>query len=107
MRRRGCAGQDPETTGCGGRFADTVARATVGGALVEVRWSATCGAAWARITRASAGDTVRITAGSSEQEGAVGAEAEAYTPMVAADQASDARACATLVSGATGCTAPG
>ncbi|MFG2152371.1 helix-turn-helix domain-containing protein [[Kitasatospora] papulosa] len=103
----GCAGQDPETTGCGGRFADTVARATVGGALVEVRWSATCGAAWARITRASAGDTVRITAGSSEQEGAVGAEAEAYTPMVAADQASDARACATLVSGATGCTAPG
>ncbi|MEV4968531.1 DUF2690 domain-containing protein [Streptomyces sp. NPDC024062] len=102
----GCAGQDPETMGCGGRFADTVARATVGGALVEVRWSAACGAAWARITRASAGDTVRITAGSSEQEGAVGAEAEAYTPMVAADQASDARACATLVSGATGCTAP-
>ncbi|MFJ8446931.1 helix-turn-helix domain-containing protein [[Kitasatospora] papulosa] len=102
----GCAGQDPETMGCGGRFADTVARATVGGTLVEVRWSETCGAAWARLTRASAGDTVRITAGSSEQEGAVGAEADAYTPMVAADEASDARACATLASGATGCTTP-
>ncbi len=101
-----CTGQDPETMGCGGQFADTVAKVTVGGALVEVRWSETCGAAWARITQGSPGDTVSITAGSSEQKGAVDADAEAYTPMVATGEASYAKACATLASGATGCTTP-
>lgn len=101
-----CTGQDPETMGCGGELADTVARATVGGGLVEVRWSRTCGATWARITQASPGDTVRITSGSSEQEGTVDADAEAYTPMVAVKKPSDAKACATLASGATGCTTP-
>ncbi|WP_103760568.1 XRE family transcriptional regulator [Streptomyces sp. SM10] len=101
-----CTGQDPEAMGCGGRFADTVARATVGGGLVEVRWSKTCGATWARLTQASPGDTVRITSGSSGQDGAVDADAEAYTPMVAVEKASDAKACATLASGATGCTTP-
>lgn len=92
--------------GCGGQFAGTVARVTVGGGLVEVRYSETCGAAWARITRASPGDTVRITAGRAEQEGTVDADADAYTPMVAVERASDAEACATLASGATGCTVP-
>lgn len=101
-----CTGQDPEAMGCGGQFAGTVARVTVGGGLVEVRYSETCGAAWARITRASPGDTVRITAGRAEQEGTVDADADAYTPMVAVERASDAEACATLASGATGCTVP-
>ncbi|MFJ4838464.1 XRE family transcriptional regulator [Streptomyces sp. NPDC088746] len=101
-----CTGQDPEAMGCGGRFASTVARQTVGGGLVEVRHSATCGAAWARITQASPGDTVKITAGPAEQDGTVDADAEAYTPMVAVKTASDAKACATLASGTTGCTAP-
>ncbi|MDV9191730.1 DUF2690 domain-containing protein, partial [Streptomyces sp. SR27] len=40
-----CAGQDPEAMGCGGELATTVARARVGAALVEVRYSGTCGAA--------------------------------------------------------------
>ncbi|MFJ8883155.1 DUF2690 domain-containing protein [Streptomyces sp. NPDC102402] len=101
-----CTGQDPEAMGCGGRFADTVARATVGDGLVEVRYSRTCGAAWARITQASPGDTVRITSGPSEQEGTVDADADAYTPMVAVKRASDAEACASLASGTTGCTTP-
>ncbi|MFI2778275.1 helix-turn-helix domain-containing protein [Streptomyces sp. ALB3] len=101
-----CTGRDPEAMGCGGRFAGTVARVAVGGGLVEVRHSETCGAAWARLTRASLGDTVRITSGASEQAGTVRADAEAYTPMVAVEKASDARACATLASGATGCTTP-
>ncbi|RPK52224.1 XRE family transcriptional regulator [Streptomyces sp. ADI93-02] len=101
-----CTGQDPEAMGCGGEFAGTVARATVGGGLVEVRYSETCGAAWARITQASPGDTVKITDGSSEQEGTVDADADAYTPMVAVKKASDAKACATLASGTTGCTTP-
>ncbi|MFD6281609.1 XRE family transcriptional regulator [Streptomyces sp. NPDC060209] len=101
-----CTGQDPEAMGCGGQFAGTVARVTVGSGLVEVRYSETCGAAWARITQASPGDTVKITAGPSEQVGTVDADADAYTPMVAVKKASDAKACATLASGATGCTTP-
>ncbi|MFC9948179.1 helix-turn-helix domain-containing protein [Streptomyces pratensis] len=101
-----CTGQDPETMGCGGQFAGTVARVTVGGGLIEVRYSETCGAAWARITQASPGDIVKITSASSEQDGTVYADAEAYTPMVAVKKASDVKACATLASGATGCTTP-
>ncbi|MFI5630952.1 DUF2690 domain-containing protein [Streptomyces sp. NPDC051664] len=102
-----CTGKDPEGMGCGGRFARTAASVTVGGSLVEVRYSETCAAAWARITRATPGDTVRITAGGAAgQHGAVdaGTDTDAYTPMVAAKKAADARACATLASGTKGCT---
>ncbi|MEV6310462.1 DUF2690 domain-containing protein [Streptomyces sp. NPDC051840] len=102
----GCTGRDPEAMGCGGRSAFTVASAPVGGGLVEVRYSRVCRAAWARITKASPGDTVRIAAGRSRQDGTVGAEATAHTPMVAVREVSEAEACATLVSGVTGCTAP-
>ncbi|MFI8002038.1 DUF2690 domain-containing protein [Streptomyces sp. NPDC086010] len=103
-----CTGQDPEVMGCGGRFADTVARARAGTGLVEVRYSETCGAAWARVTRAAAGDTVTITAGTAKETEAVGsgAAADAYTPMVAVRKPSEARACVTPASGTTGCTAP-
>ncbi|MCX5311202.1 XRE family transcriptional regulator [Streptomyces sp. NBC_00154] len=102
-----CTGKDPEDMGCGGRFANTAASVTVGGSLVEVRYSETCAAAWARITRATPGDTVRITAGAAAgQRGAVdaGTDTDAYTPMVAVKKAADARACATLASGTKGCT---
>jgi len=101
-----CTGQDPETMGCGGQFASTVSRATVGGSLVEVRYSKTCAAAWARITKATPGDTVRISAGAAGQDGTVDADMDAYTPMVAVKKASDAKACATLASGTKGCTTP-
>lgn len=101
-----CTGQDPETMGCGGQFASTVSRATVGTSLVEVRYSKTCAAAWARITKAAPGDTVQISAGAGGQDGTVDADADAYTPMVAVKKASDAKACATLASGTEGCTTP-
>lgn len=101
----GCAGQDPEAMGCGGAFATTVARARVGTAgQVEVRYSRTCGAAWARITGAGPGDTVRVTAAGTSQNAVVDADADAYTPMVAVAKGTDATACATLRSGAKGCT---
>ncbi|MET8328736.1 DUF2690 domain-containing protein [Streptomyces sp. NPDC005181] len=104
-----CTGKDPEDMGCGGRFARTASSVTVGGSLVEVRYSETCAAAWARITRATPGDTVRIAAGGAAgQDGAVDAgtdtDTDAYTPMVAVKKAADARACATLASGTKGCT---
>lgn len=100
-----CTGQDPEAMGCGGRFATTVSTATVGKAVVEVRYSKTCGAAWARITQAAPGDTVQITvAGKGAQNGVVDADNDAYTPMAAAPEPAEAKACATLKTGATGCT---
>lgn len=111
-----CTGEDPEAMGCGGEFAETTAGATVGTAFVEVRYSKTCGAAWARITQGAVGDKVQIVsgaaagAGAAEQRaarnGLVDTDGDAYTPMVAVPGAADAKACATLVSGVKGCTAP-
>ncbi|MGW8885116.1 XRE family transcriptional regulator [Streptomyces sp. NPDC055749] len=103
-----CTGQDPEVMGCGGELARTVSSATVGGSLVEVRYSKTCAASWARITEAAPGDTVRINAGAGGQDGTVdvGPDTDAYTPMVAVKKPADAKACATLTSGTEGCTTP-
>ncbi|MGA4850775.1 DUF2690 domain-containing protein [Streptomyces sp. G5(2025)] len=103
-----CAGKDPENMGCGGELAKTASRATVGRTLIEVRYSKTCGAAWARITRASPGDEVTITGSgrgaSAEQNGTVDEDFDAYTPMVAVKAGGKAKACAVLASGETGCT---
>ncbi|MFE3327709.1 XRE family transcriptional regulator [Streptomyces sp. NPDC059176] len=99
-----CTGQDPESMGCGGQFATTAARATVGRTVVEVRYSKTCSAAWARITEAKTGDKVQISAADAEQNGLVSADKDAYTPMVAVAAESEAKACATLATGLKGCT---
>ncbi|WP_156723088.1 helix-turn-helix domain-containing protein [Streptomyces apocyni] len=104
-----CAGQDPEDMGCGGEHATTSARATVGTALIEVRYSKTCGAAWARIQQAAVGDTIEIS--TSSVKGAKGKQADeltvpgdTYTAMVPAKGATDVKACGTLVTGQKGCT---
>ncbi|MFI1398918.1 XRE family transcriptional regulator [Streptomyces sp. NPDC020681] len=104
---KACTGQDPEAMGCGGEFAKTVSSATVGKALVEVRYSKTCQSAWARITQAAPGDTVQISVGGKgAQKGLVNADNDAYTPMTAVAGPAEAKACATLTTGATGCTTP-
>ncbi|WP_189190220.1 helix-turn-helix domain-containing protein [Streptomyces albiflavescens] len=101
----GCTGKDPENMGCGGELAKTTTSVTVGTTLVEVRYSETCGAAWARITQAAVGDRVEVSSGSAaKQTGSVIADTDAYTPMVAVKDAGDATACATLKSGQKGCT---
>ncbi|MFE2988396.1 XRE family transcriptional regulator [Streptomyces sp. NPDC059262] len=101
-----CTGKDPEAMGCGGEFARTTDSVLVGQAKIEVRYSKTCGAAWARITQAAPGDEVRIQqAGTTGvQKGTVNADFDAYTPMVAVTKASEAKACATLKAGQEGCT---
>ncbi|KUL52622.1 MULTISPECIES: XRE family transcriptional regulator [unclassified Streptomyces] len=103
-----CAGKDPENMGCGGELAKTASRATVGKTLVEVRYSKTCGAAWARITQATPGDKVTITGSGkgadARQNSTVNEDFDAYTPMVAVKEGTSAKACATLASGQTGCT---
>ena len=101
-----CAGKDPEDMGCSGRLAETVTSVTVGTTLVEVRYSETCGTAWARATRAVAGDRVEVSVGAAARRTAVvGTDANTYTPMVAVKGAGEARACVALKSGQKGCTA--
>ncbi|GAA3492586.1 helix-turn-helix domain-containing protein [Streptomyces cremeus] len=104
---KACDGKDPEAMGCGGEYAVTSARGTVGAARIEVRYSKTCGAAWARITGAGGGDKVTVSSDTSAagRNGVVGAAAtDAYTAMVEAATADEARACATLKTGKKGCT---
>ncbi|GHA66721.1 DUF2690 domain-containing protein [Streptomyces termitum] len=101
-----CAGRDPELMGCGGPLATTVARTRIGGALVEVRYSATCGGAWARISGAAPGDEVSVQAGTAVEAADVpaGGDTDAYTLMIAAGSPDGVRACAHRSSGADGCT---
>ncbi|MFI2351402.1 DUF2690 domain-containing protein [Streptomyces sp. NPDC019443] len=102
---KACTGQDPEAMGCGGEFAKTVSSATVGKTFVEVRYSKTCQAAWARITQAAPGDALQISvAGKGAQKELVNADNDAYTPMTAVAVPAEAKACATLKTGVTGCT---
>ncbi|MFH8614260.1 DUF2690 domain-containing protein [Streptomyces sp. NPDC017979] len=100
-----CTGRNPEAMGCGGRFARTVSQATVGEASIEVRYSAVCRAAWARIADATSGDSVRISVdGQGAQKGTVTSGTDAYTPMTATEKGTDAKGCATLATGTTACT---
>ncbi|MFI0979927.1 DUF2690 domain-containing protein [Streptomyces sp. NPDC021093] len=106
---KACDGKDPEAMGCGGEYATTSARGKVGTAAIEVRYSKTCGAAWARITGAASGDKVTVSSDTSAagQKGVVGAaDTDAYTKMVEAATADEAKACATLKSGKKDCTVP-
>ncbi|MFH0516740.1 DUF2690 domain-containing protein [Streptomyces sp. M41] len=101
-----CTGKDAESMGCSGDLVTTAKTATVGTAVVEVRYSETCGAAWGRITQAAQGDEVVVTVGKAEQSGTITAAGDtiAYTPMVAVKDAGEAKACATLAAGQDGCT---
>ncbi|MFJ1973272.1 helix-turn-helix domain-containing protein [Streptomyces sp. NPDC087903] len=101
-----CEGKDAESMGCSGERVATTRTVSVGATVVEVRYSATCGAAWGRITRAAPGDEVRVTVGRTVRRGniAVAGDTIAYTPMVAVKNAGQATVCATLASGKKGCT---
>ncbi|MFJ8634414.1 DUF2690 domain-containing protein [Streptomyces sp. NPDC093568] len=101
-----CTGKDAEAMGCSGDLVTTAKTATVGTAVVEVRYSETCGAAWGRITQAAQGDEVAVSVGKEKQTGTITATGDtiAYTPMVAVKDAGEAIACATLAAGQKGCT---
>ncbi|MEU1182201.1 DUF2690 domain-containing protein [Streptomyces sp. NPDC005820] len=102
----GCTGKDAERMGCSGDLVTTAKSAPVGPAVVEVRYSETCGAAWGRITGAVPGDVVRVTVGSRRETGTITGDGEtiAYTPMIAVHGPDQAKACAVLASGVQGCT---
>jgi hypothetical protein len=101
-----CTGEDPQTQGCGDAWTSALTR--IDGVYVELRYSDSCKAAWARISWGGAGDVARVvsTKGATEQD-RVHYDTDVYSPMVAADTPSDARACTVLTSGAQGCTKPG
>ncbi|MDO0912344.1 DUF2690 domain-containing protein [Streptomyces sp. DT2A-34] len=101
-----CTGKDAESMGCSGDLVTTAKTATVGTAVVEVRYSETCGAAWGRITQAAQGDEVAVTVGKTKQTGSItlAGDTIAYTPMVAVKDAGEATACVTLAAGQEGCT---
>ncbi len=104
---QGCTGKDAEAMGCSGNLVTTAKTATVGAAVVEVRYSETCGAAWGRVTQAGQGDKVEVSAGKvTEESGSIteAGDTIAYTPMVAVKDAGAAKACVTLASGRRGCT---
>ncbi|MFE9447224.1 helix-turn-helix domain-containing protein [Streptomyces sp. NPDC006739] len=102
----GCTGKDAESMGCSGSLVTTTRTAAVGAATLEVRYSKTCGTAWGRITGAARGDQVQVLVGKVRKTGDITTTGDtiAYTPMVAVQDAAQARACARLASGVTGCT---
>lgn len=101
-----CTGKDAESMGCSGDLVTTAQTAIVGTTVVEVRYSRICGAAWGRITQATQGDKVEVSAGKARENGSItlAGDTIAYTPMVAVKDAGEANACATLASGEKGCT---
>ncbi|MDI9831668.1 XRE family transcriptional regulator [Streptomyces sp. KAU_LT] len=101
-----CTGKDAEAMGCSGDLVTTAKTATVGAAVVEVRYSETCGAAWGRVTQASQGAEVSVEVGKTKETGSITETGDtiAYTPMVAVKDAGEAVACVTLPAGQDGCT---
>jgi hypothetical protein len=101
-----CTGRDAESMGCTGDVVTTARSVTVGGTVLELRYSRTCGAAWGRVTQAARGDQVQVTVGSRSETGTITSAGDtiAYTPMSAVADAAQAEACVTTASGRRACT---
>ncbi|WP_052863750.1 helix-turn-helix domain-containing protein [Streptomyces niger] len=103
----GCAGKDPEETGCGGDQATSPSRGVMGGALIEVRYSKVCGTAWARMTGGAQGDRATVTSGGRTEQATAGRDGSAYTAMVPVSGPPEkVRACGTTDAGYQSCTTP-
>ncbi|MER7159136.1 helix-turn-helix domain-containing protein [Streptomyces lydicus] len=102
-----CAGKDPEAMGCGGTRATSASRGTSGGALIEVRYSTVCQAAWARISGAAPGDRATVSAGGRRVTARVRRDGAAYTAMVqVTGDPAKVSACGTTAAGANVCARP-
>jgi hypothetical protein len=101
-----CTGRDAESMGCTGDVVTTARSVTVGGAVLELRYSRICGAAWGRITQAARGDRVQVVVGARSETGTITSAGDtiAYTPMSAVADAAQAEACVTTASGRRACT---
>ncbi|MFK0261997.1 helix-turn-helix domain-containing protein [Streptomyces angustmyceticus] len=102
-----CVGKDPEKMGCGGTHATTPSRGVAGRSMIEVRYSAVCHTAWARISRAARGDQATISAGGHSATARAERGGDAYTPMVAVSgDPAKVAACQTTMAGAKSCARP-
>ncbi|MEU5207989.1 DUF2690 domain-containing protein [Streptomyces sp. NPDC020742] len=102
-----CTGKDPEAMGCGGARASSPSRRTVGRALIEIRYSPVCRAAWARISGAAPGDRATISADGSSRSARVERNGAAYTAMVkVAGGPATITACGATAAGVQGCARP-
>jgi transcriptional regulator with XRE-family HTH domain len=66
----GCAGKDPQSTGCG-TDVSTLQTTNDGKVILYIHYSARCRAAWAALTDGAPGDTATITTSTGEQETAL------------------------------------
>ncbi|MFI2608240.1 DUF2690 domain-containing protein [Kitasatospora sp. NPDC018619] len=78
-----CYHKDPSSTGCGNDAITAKSARAADGALVELRYSATCRAAWARISNAPVGAEAYVsnTAGQSDSVN-VAYGSDVHTSMV-------------------------
>lgn len=103
-----CASLEPAQSICS-RDAVTAYSGSQYGAVIELRYSARCSAAWAKMSKTSPGDRVAITPTQGlAEEYRQQYGRDAHTRMVAADKPEDARACAIVQDRGTVCaTEPG
>jgi hypothetical protein len=92
-----CEGRDPMRMICGIDPDTLTTDRTATGAHVELRYSAKCGASWARIWGTRPGDRVEVTVGGPTHDVRIKDKADAgtyvYTEMTAAHPGSTVRAC--------------
>ncbi|WP_327691563.1 XRE family transcriptional regulator [Streptomyces sp. NBC_00461] len=92
-----CEGMSPMDMYCAASPTTLATRRTQTGAWLEVRYSRQCGASWARMWGARAGDRLRLTAGGrahdAEVEDSADADSFVYTPMTVTRPGTVLRAC--------------
>ncbi|MGX1561118.1 DUF2690 domain-containing protein [Streptomyces sp. NPDC055506] len=96
-----CEGQDPMPMKCGTHPRTLASHRTATGAHLELRYSAECGAGWARMWSTRIGDRLEMdTAGegtgrpqSAEITDGIAAQSYVYTPMTEARRGATVRAC--------------
>ncbi|WP_338898740.1 DUF2690 domain-containing protein [Streptomyces sp. TG1A-60] len=103
-----CRNKDAQRMGCHiGVW--TAAAEKVGEVYLELRYSPSCGAAWARITEGRVGDTARVE-GKQDRSAArsISYDRDTYSPMIEAPYPAAVRACLVLKDGGTEvCTSHG
>ncbi|MFD8230984.1 DUF2690 domain-containing protein [Streptomyces sp. NPDC059696] len=104
-RGAACEGRSPMRMQCGTDPRTLASHRTAGGAQLELRYSAGCGAGWARMWSTRIGDRLELTSADGGRPHAVeitdgvAAQSYVYTPMTEAHPGTTIRACFRPVTG--------